>query len=1290
MQEDVEEVALFFANLPELVNGAAELLDRATVTIGIARFSTGAPLPGGLPRELIRHLYSEAATDPFRINPKRVDLSDGPWDGLGGDEKRLALLERCLTAYCQALAAGKADQHNAIRIDDGLLGPTAVAASEGFGVGFRKSRAAYLRAYRTFRSKSKLSQVLEWLIDQYYTPERLQGIAMDGRHDHQADERIVSHILEGTGGVAPPVVRPSVSEQKALLADLMNGSRDLLSVLLAAPADFAKRLSALPAPLASLAKALRADPQQAAALDEIAKTSRGAAGPVLFDGLTATVQVLLADFLLPEVFRSTTTSRPVLEAIYRANTSVAYVVSLLIGGRGEDAMRQVALDLRPSVEGHIDRKTLKIVGKDLLVKTVLDSLFQKVLLAPAARELMTTGLAELDESLTFRTTEDGLRELPPIKVHHWTTDDQRDSADRTHDHPDRLKLVVGEKALTLVEKAFAPAPSAKAGDPGQGKLAPVAGTGLLQSRLAKDLAAKPPEPPRGGVSDEWMKQEAIALADRVLEDEHFRVALQDRIEAAGKTSWLIFDRFGRNRTKVALRDAVRKMTALGIMLGLPDDELGLGVEGSNLVQLVIDLLPVDVDRPAATFIETVSLLNYFEEHQLADGGLTALRKLLRWQGRESLRNTAELATHLRSAKHVFDALGRAGGEFEIQVLTATADGFKDWLEHDNLATSTGDDGLPPSLGRLRLGQLVDEGDSADSVAPPALALMTDLSFHGCSKAAWLRSFAGLKLLDEETGLAYACPPLCLGATATDRHALLAEASELGGLLDALPAHGIVVGPSLPLNPPSSAFPTRLSAGSMFAVSLMAPELEQGLVKSVPGAVRGPSFEVFTTGGRSLSASMEKLIWGAPRVSSEGEPARTGVAFAAQAYLYIIELLLGTASYSGDRATPDPAEFYPRLLLNDGVKHTAPFKSSRVLDRLVCGGKALRFALEQDPSVEPLLSVRVGWDDEDLLFAPDARWFRFDAVNPFNRVRALLRRPDRSLGGGPLGPHPSPHTLNPRKAAMNTLTFHSPSIELSMTDVTGRSMNLAWENGLGFQNRAQIRVLQRHNAATKLCDVSLNAAGLSTRGTLTISGDDVSQYSFHDIDLQEVRTRISRRERVRVCEWVMKSEVTDHQPKYRPPGFSSPAQEALKGCDLGDDYRFALGGSMENLLAFESFVSTNDATVFRFVSAKADPENCWVSRLLAVHKDWYDSQSMFKPFKVEFSGLKARSRSPPAICWRSRSARRSETSTENHSRPPKPTPAGTARPPSPTTTTRPWPLGRSGRPWPTTRTRTSRG
>jgi hypothetical protein len=985
----------------EIVKAVARLLGDIANEHGLPPYAAGGALPGGFPEKLIDFVYGEDTR--ARFSAEGLDFG-GQWEQLRRDDAAREMFENVVSAFRDSLHGSPAAQYNAVRFRNRALSKIAQEnISEDLRKEFLRASNAFNGLRQILRSKVLLAMVLEWLVDGCYDIDDVKAIPDGKDHQEDRDVAVETAILQRwkENGLAKPVKRPSPEERRRFSKQLTESFEKLLEAVLADDAAAEEKLSELPGDVRALGESLRRDPEKRRLLSAV--SGRGTEmGDELQKAFVDASKTVLLDVLCPTLYRNPVLSKQMLKQYFRQETMAAYLTAVFLADSSQDAIRKIAEDHIDFFEKKIDDTTKKIRDTDEIMGRLLAD-FVDVLAKPEMQRRLTEGIRVLNEvhvmlDKTEADKERGAGSISAIRPSE-STERIASAMEKTPMNLDMIEDVVRigvrQAAASKMEASVAAAaPAAGASASGGGSGAPdrpesgSAGTATaepvsksgeekavvdsgtmtstrLQKKIDEILEKLPTETMTPQELDSW----TAAASDQILEDKRFVGSLADDVRAFEKTMHLIYARYEDNPDKKTFRNKVERMTLVNMML-LFQKDLGLGEVSSNLYQLLLDMvLYLDPEKlDPRDFLRERSLTTYFDDADLADGGITALRETLDVQGKDSLANIVNFVSELRGVKHLMDAVA-PDNEAEVIVVNATAAEFVNWLKADNLTSGEG-------RGRMRSGMLVKTGGRSDETVPPGLVYLTDIAFPDGAKGAWIESLRGDAQLSQGA-LSMVLPPMCLSTGAQESGQFLADASSWARSAADASAPIVVCGPSPYLNAPGDGFPSTLPAGYLLCAHVLSAPEQKLKIKAVGERSEG-RMRVIGSGNAPMRESLQRVIW--------GEGSGDTYSFAVDFYLYIVLTLMATGMRYEGEESPDPEKFYDCFYLSKAVMNKKAYLSSKIIDRALIGNSALRFAMDQHPAVTDLLSVSLGATAQADLSDNETRRNTITTVNWFNAAR----------------------------------------------------------------------------------------------------------------------------------------------------------------------------------------------------------------------------------------------------------------------------------------------------------------
>ncbi len=937
----------------EIVEAFAQMLGQCGLQHSLPSFSAGGPLPGGFREKLIDFIYAEDSR--ARFDPAGLDFSQAQWVQLRHDKDSLAMFCNVVSAFRDALLSTPAQQYNKYSFGNPpqrlpTLAKTNV--SPGLAAGFREAREAFNSLRQILRSKVLLSMVLEWILSAFYGLDEVAEIP--AANQDKRDRKVEGLILAGKKGlIAAPIKRPTPAERRRFSKLLTENFELLLKAILAPEVELKAALEPLPRELQDLAMTLRNNNEKRELLAGISGVRMGEEMHKSFMDAARTV---LLDVLCPALYRNPIVTQQMLKKYFRRETMAAYLTAVFLGDSSQDAVRKIAEDHRTFFESKIDPKDKTLDDVDAILGVLLKD-FMDVLSQPEMQRRLGEGMKVLHEVLALLegTELEGQRGAGSISaLLPFVGQDRKHegSVEETPASRELIRVTVPQQVKKALEarlsskhdnESQAPGSQPERGqdeDLGSPADSPTRLNLKINEILDKvvDISITSKEEATPEQVVEWT-QKATA---QILSDERLVGGLAEDLRAFERTLHLIYSRYEANPSLLTFRNKVERMTLINMML-LFQKDLGLGRVCSNLYQLLLDLvLHLDPDKvDPLDFLRENSLTVYFDDADLAEGGIRELRQTLEVQSIQSLNNIVTFVSELQGIKYLMDAAAPEAGA-EVVVVNATATEFLEWLRKDNLTANRG-------KGRFRIGRLVTNDSLSEQTIPPGLVYLTDIAFPGANKEEWIKSLSSAQLRNGE--LRILLPPLCLSTPAQDQSGSWSTSgADWAAAAAEARAPIVIVGPSPHLNRPGDGFPTILPAGYVLGAHFLRrtdPQLRNS--DSIAEASKG-RFRVIGSGGAQLDESLDRVIW--------GEGGAKDYALSVDFYLYVLLLAWGTAlRREGEAGAPDAGEFFSYFYHSfDGAFPDGAYRTSSALGPALLGHDAYRFALRQEVWVQDLQGV----------------------------------------------------------------------------------------------------------------------------------------------------------------------------------------------------------------------------------------------------------------------------------------------------------------------------------------------
>jgi hypothetical protein len=1004
----------------EIIGAVAGLLGECGMEKGMPAFAAGGALPGGFAEKLIDFLYAEDARKRFTV--EGLDLTRAPWDKLAKDENAREIFCSVVSAFRDALLANPADQYSDLRFaGKPLMTLARERTKESLQRDFGNAREAFNGLRQILRSKVLLSMVLEWLLASYDTIPDLKALPQ-GSEQATKDIAVTEAILRRwkENGLARPVKRPSPNERHRFSKSLTENFEHLLNAVLAEDAKLAEQLEKLPPELQALANEIRADDNRRRLLAAISGAKLGDEFSKAFIDASKTV---LLDVLCPVLYRNPILTSQMLKKYFRQETMAAYLTAVFLGDSQQDAVKKIAEDHLEYFESKIDDATKKIKDSNEIMSRLLSS-FVDVLAQPEIQKRLTDGIKVLHEVHAILDDADAREErgagsisaiLPSDIIATQPTAGQR-SVEKTPTSQEVIMVSIPRKLERALD-ARIEAASGTASDTG----ASAAPAGDTQPAGSAPASSAPPTPSAdaqaAAAAEEGAPEQTKTTLDRkideildkvvgtvpetitaeqkeawlnqakrqILDDKTFVGGLAENLRAFERTLHLIYTRYNGNPDKKTFRNKVERLTLVNIML-LSQKDLGLGKVYSSLYQLLLDLvLRLDPANPdPKDFLREHSLTQYFDDAKLDDPdglGITELRQTLRVQGRKSLENVVKFVSELRGMKYLMDAV-QSDPQAEVVVVNSTATEFMTWLRGDNLTEDEGQ-------GRMRAGRLVQTEQAAQGTIPPGLVYLTDIAFPDVTQRGWIQSLSGFTLNQGRQGLVL--PPFCISVAPGEGWARTGQDLAVAAASASAPI--VVAGPSPYLNPRGDGFPTVLPAGYLLCAHLLGAS-EQRVKNSNVAQPSVGRFRVVGRGEAPMPESLNRILW--------GEDEKDVYSFAVDFYLYVALMLEATAAHYEGMDSLNTDAFYKCFYFTDKIVDKDDYRSSSALDRVLIGGKALRFAMQDEVGHADLTGVSLLRDGTSFL-SGGGRQATITNVAWFNDARRRLgllseqSQPEKSSG-----------------------------------------------------------------------------------------------------------------------------------------------------------------------------------------------------------------------------------------------------------------------------------------------------
>jgi len=393
-----------------------------------------------------------------------------------------------------------------------------------------------------------------------------------------------------------------------------------------------------------------------------------------------------------------------------------------------------------------------------------------------------------------------------------------------------------------------------------------------------------------------IKQLVSATAEeKDMQIQRVNAIVENTISVYQKNLASIFDRFAGIGKLPSFKNKVEAFTLTWLLL-LSKDKLELGEAGSNLYELLIDLVEkLDSNEPnLQSFFRENSLTKYINKNHFTDkaidgagDGFRAIRNILEEQSRQSLKNVVQFVSELKGIRYLIDEMNKGEDDAELIVINAYHYEFIDWLKN------------PPAN---YTGHLLDAtGLANNNERNPKFAstiFMTDLSFANdgwdnivYNKTVFLTSLGDNNLLNNN-GNNRVLPPICIATSAIRPNARdywHIEGNTFEQLAQKSISPVVILGPSIPLNKPDDyLFPTVLASGYIFCSHLISKGRPQQLkIFDEIANISKKRFRVLQYGTAKLHESIDYII------NAQGA-GNEDYAYIADFYMYIILLLASAA------------------------------------------------------------------------------------------------------------------------------------------------------------------------------------------------------------------------------------------------------------------------------------------------------------------------------------------------------------------------------------------------------------
>ncbi|MBT9586741.1 hypothetical protein IV102_25585 [bacterium] len=962
IRNNLTTFCLFQKDSPKIADAIVKLVGTCAGENGLPHYAQGAPLPPGFVERLVDFIFQEDQTAQFSC--ESMDFGQGVWKALKLSPQARQSFNALVSAYRDALVNDNVSHYNHLMFRGKTLSQHARESVAGeLTEKYRKARDAYNGLRQVLRSKVLLSMVLEWLLHSAYVTVDEQPSV----NDYEQDSKIETAILEGVAGkIAAPIKRPTPEERRKFSKSLSDNFKTMITAVTEPnAAKSAELIARLPNELQELAENLRKDEGRRASLSKVSGIEIGDDMQKAFFEAT---KMILLDVMCPVLYRSPAINLSELKRMVRQETMSAFLTAIFLSEGNEEAVRKIAEKHLEFFESKINKKTkeIKDVGQ---IQSVLLTDFVDLLCAPDLQQELQEGIKVLMECFDLRQELRAGENVAVAPVVVMRPHEGRDLLKQTSPDLEIVRVAVTrkvEKTARVQEGIAAVAATSSARSEAAGaapaieegavatlvveqpEVAPSGDDGSdLDQKISSILSKIVTEDRRGATQDSTKE---LPLSDRVgdllLNDNDFVKDRSESLKKFDKVLHLIYSRYAQHKNdKRTFRNAVERMTLLSLIIQFQDD-LALGDKRSNLYRLLIDMvLHLDADKPDPTeFLREKSLTLYFDDADLANGGITELRQLLEIQAIRSLGNVEAFVSELRGVKYLLDAVGE-DPTAEVVAVNATAEEFMAWLRADNLTPGGG-------TGRLRAGLMVTVAKNSEKTIPPGLVYLTDSAFSHNDKESWVRSLADFQM--SEASFSVVIPPLLLstGSQATDWRR---QGEKIAAAAVAAPAPVIVLGPAPFLNRPDDGFKTILPPGYLLCAHFLGSKDQKIITPHQAYHSTGRARSI-GRGSATMYTSLEQVMWG------EGTD-EENYCFAADYYLYLCAYIWATAMKFGG-ALPDRDDYFRRYfyLENDGLPK-ADYSTTNCLDRAVVGSNAQAFSMDQDVSLagQKLESLSVASD-----------------------------------------------------------------------------------------------------------------------------------------------------------------------------------------------------------------------------------------------------------------------------------------------------------------------------------------
>jgi hypothetical protein len=938
MQASLQNFCAFQSRNFDLIRSFTQLLVANAGYGGIpVNFADGAELPVNFVPLFVDYLYQEG---PHDFNTSLLDFSaDTVWQVAVEESNKptfLYTLKRLVTVYKESLLR-QGDTTTETTIPGLDLRELSNLANTDLKKAFIASRESYNILRQITRSKVLLSMVLHWAVEYFNTLPS----AVAASKGVQRSQAIENAINEGSDGLAAPINKLP-GDMK--VDDLINDFKLSFPILIAYVNDPSLEktqmaFQALSSFAQTIGDSILKDQQKTESIRLIMKIE-----PQQRASLLKSIESFLTDVVIPRLFKEPGLTSQELLRKYKEYESDLFLTSAILeiadgADIGQFFDMDQALSSKEKVLGDLITGIVKFLVQPQVQKNIADAR-QTLINYGTLRNL---GMAD--------NKKFGIGwEVPMLPA--------KENAYETSVLDPRKKEQIGLLNYKSPER---------------------------QQEIKLLLLAEPQDIIEDGL-EKSNGNLSLALKSYVNDDNEDKLTVSRKIETIVENDVKIYFRslskiYARYASPDQFSSFKRKVEALTLakLLLLQKDELGLGKEGTNLYDLLLDMVEMlnGAEPNLKEFFARHSLTKYIRQSIFSHNGLgfTALTTALKNQAETSLKNVMQYVSELQGIKYLFDFVSKENKEAEIIVINGDSNDFIDWLTA-NLKN--------PNANLLNPQNLVKQNnpDKPDDKYFPAVIFMTNLAFN---KNGWNDTFSEkenfvkklgpeAKTLLRDGSITSIIPPICLDTSVIDpanNKGWITEGNSLDRAAQNAIAPILIVGPSLALNDEKDPFHTTLSSGYVFCAHLLAKGSKQQLTLTNVNAQPTGRFQNIGKGNAGVTITTQNII-GALDMDNQQ------YAFAADYYLYLIALVAGFIRHSGNQHRMVAQTFWDDFYSYFYYDQQNNFRNSSLLDNAMIYGSMSDWSFDNNlANRAPLQFVKHFTDKQkrEVKLFTDIQWFQ---------------------------------------------------------------------------------------------------------------------------------------------------------------------------------------------------------------------------------------------------------------------------------------------------------------------------